>query len=106
LKTNRNIRRTGAAWTPLLAAFLLLATASCTTVMKQDGIFEARGGGLKIFTFAFPRTSYESVQDAVTREVGEDAEITNLWRASPFRPWYNFLYPIIGVEIVEIYGTY
>ncbi len=92
----------------LLALILLipLALGGCTTVDKKDGIFHAKGIAFKLFGFSIPRTDFETVGDAVTRQVGANANITNLWKSATFRPWYNVLNPLIGVEIIEIYGTY
>ena len=90
----------------LLAALLVMSAVGCTSVQKEDGIFRAKGTALKLFSFTLPRTDFETVGDAVVREVGADAEITNIWKTGPFRPWYNVLYPFLGVETIEIYGTY
>jgi len=98
-------------WTARALAVALLAASTlfaggCTAVTKQEGIFEARGIGLRIVGFAVPRTNYETVQDKIVKEVGLEARVTNVWRTAFLRPWYNFLYPILGVEWIEVYGTY
>jgi len=89
-----------------LAALLITCAVGCKSVEKQDGIFRVKGTALKLFSFSLPRTDFETVSDAIVREVGADAEITNIWKTGPFRPWYNLLYPFLGVETIEVYGTY
>lgn len=93
----------------LVAVMTLVAAftgAGCTSVDKQGGLFHARGTGLKFFTFTLPRTDLETVSDAITREIGADAAPTNISKTAFLEPWYNFLYPILGVEVIEVYGTY
>ena len=89
-----------------LAVCLALAATGCHSIQKENGIFRAKGTGIKLFTFNLPRTDFATVQDTVIQEVGAEAEITNIWKTGPSRPWYNLLYPILGIETIEIYGTY
>jgi hypothetical protein len=89
-----------------LAALLLVSATGCTTVHKREGIFQATGLGVRLFGFTLPATDYETMQDAIAQEVGLDREIKTIWRSAYLRPWFNFLYPILGVEWIEVYGTY
>ena len=90
----------------ILLAIVCACALSCTSLSKQNGVFHAKGVGVKILTFNVPRTDFETVQDRIRRDVGPEALITNSRKSTFLDPLYNVLYPILGFEIGEIDGTY
>jgi hypothetical protein len=87
-------------------AALLLAGTGCRSVQKEAGFFRVTASGFNILFFTVPPVNMEMVRDRIQREVGETAQVTNIDRTGPVPPWWNVFNKIIGVEVIEVYGTY
>jgi hypothetical protein len=94
---------------PIFSAlvFLFLWSATgCRSVQKEAGFFKVTASGMNLLFFTIPPTSYELVRARIQRDIGDTAQVTNISRTGSVPPWWNVFNKILGVEIIQVYGTY
>ncbi len=109
LKVNRPLPNPALRLSAVLVCLLFfssLASSGCRSVEKEAGFFRVTYSGFNILFFTVPTTNFEVVRDTIQREVGDTAQVTNIDRTLSLPPWWMVLNRILGVEIIEVYGTY
>ncbi|MBI1851197.1 MAG: hypothetical protein HYR85_12715 [Planctomycetes bacterium] len=100
------VRRWRRAVAPIVLIAPILLGAGCRSVQKEAGYFRVTASGFNILFFTIPPTNFEMVRDRVQREIGDTAQVTNIRRSGSLPPWWNVFNKILGIEIIEVYGTY